>query len=65
VCAGHVTHVTEMRNSHKILIGKLQGKKSRRARYRREDNIKMQLREIEYEGVHRNQLIQGPNAITR
>jgi hypothetical protein len=42
----------EMRNAHKILIGKPNGKRPLvRFRRRREDNIRMKLREIGWEGV--------------
>jgi hypothetical protein len=41
-----------MRNAHKILVGKPVGKRSvRRPTHRWEDNIKMDLREIGWEGV--------------
>jgi hypothetical protein len=42
----------EMRNEHKILVGKPEGKRIRgRSRRRWEDNIKMDLRKIGWEGV--------------
>jgi hypothetical protein len=42
----------EMRNAYKILIGKPKGKRSRkRPRHRYEDGIKINVREIEWEGV--------------
>jgi hypothetical protein len=41
-----------MRNAYKILVGKPEGKRPLgRPRRRWEDNIKMNLREIEWEGV--------------
>jgi hypothetical protein len=41
-----------MRNVYKILVGKSEGKRPRgRPRHRREDNIRMDLREIRWEGV--------------
>jgi hypothetical protein len=50
--AGHAARIEVMRNSYKILVEKPQGKRPlRRPRHRREDNIKMGLREIEWEGV--------------
>jgi hypothetical protein len=43
----------EMRNAYKILVGKPEGKKQLRWPWRRwEDNIRMDLREIGWEGVH-------------
>jgi hypothetical protein len=48
---GHVAH-GEMRNSHKILVGKSEVKRPfGRPRRRMEDNIKMSLIEIGLEGV--------------
>jgi hypothetical protein len=42
-----------MRNAYTILVGKPEGKRPLgRPRHRWEDNIKMDLREIELEGVH-------------
>jgi hypothetical protein len=42
-----------MRNAYKILVGKPDGKRPlRRPRHIWEDNIKMDLREIELEGVN-------------
>jgi hypothetical protein len=44
--------VGKLRNAYKSLIGKLEGdRSSRRPRSRSEDNIKIVLKEIEYEGV--------------
>jgi len=40
---GHIAHVGEMRNAYKILVI--------RPRHRWEDNIKMELREMRWEGV--------------
>jgi len=49
---GHVTRMGEMRNANKILAGKPEGKISRgRARCRWEDNVRMDLKEIWWEGV--------------
>jgi hypothetical protein len=43
----------EMRNTHKILVGKLEGKrKYGKLRRRWEDNIKMDLEETGWEGVY-------------
>jgi hypothetical protein len=45
--AGHVARMGEKRNSYRILVGKLEGKRPlRRLRHRRVDNIKLDLREI-------------------
>jgi hypothetical protein len=42
----------EMRNAYNILVGKPEGKRPFvRARHRWEDNIRMDLREIGWEGV--------------
>jgi hypothetical protein len=47
---GLVAHVGEMRNAYKILIGKLEGKRALgRPRYRWEDNIALDRREIGWE----------------
>jgi hypothetical protein len=41
----------EKRNAHRILVGKIEGKRSLgRSRRRRMDNIKMDLREIGWDG---------------
>jgi hypothetical protein len=43
----------EMRNEHKILVGKLIGKRLLgRSKRRREDNIRMDLRKIALEGLN-------------
>jgi hypothetical protein len=48
----HVEGMEEMRNAYKVLIGKRQGKKPLvRRRRSLEDNIRMDLREIGWEGV--------------
>jgi hypothetical protein len=50
--AGHLAHMGEMRNAYNIFVGKLKGKRLlRRCRCRWEDNIKMDLREIEFRGM--------------
>jgi hypothetical protein len=50
--AGHVAGMGEMRNEQKILVGKPEGNMSfGKTRRRWEDNIRMDLREIEWEGV--------------
>jgi len=49
---GHVACTGEMRNVYKILVGKSEGKRPLgRPRHRWEDNIRMDLREIRWEGV--------------
>jgi len=46
--AGHVVRMGEMTNEYNILVGKPEGKKSLgRPRRRRDDNIRMDLREVE------------------
>jgi hypothetical protein len=50
--AGHVARMGEKRNAYRILVGKPEGKRSlRRPRRRWVDNIKMDLREIEWDGM--------------
>jgi hypothetical protein len=49
--AGHVARVGEGRNVYRVLVGKPEGKKQlERPRRRREDGIKMDLREIGWGG---------------
>jgi hypothetical protein len=55
--AGHVARMGEKRNAYRILVGKPGGKGPLgRPRYRWEDNIKMNLREIEWGGMDWNDL---------
>jgi hypothetical protein len=50
--AGHATRIGEQRNAYRILVGKPEGKRPLgRPRYRWVDNIKMDLREIGWDGV--------------
>jgi hypothetical protein len=46
---GHVEHMGDMRNVHKVFVGKSDGK--RPLRRPTEDNIRMGLQEIRWEGV--------------
>jgi hypothetical protein len=47
--AGHVVWVGEKGNPYRILVGKLEGKRPLgRPEHRWEDNVKMDLREIEW-----------------
>jgi hypothetical protein len=56
---GHVAHI-EMRNVYSIFVGKPEGKRPLgRPRRRWEDNIRMDLREIGWEGVDWIFLAQG------
>ncbi|KAJ4428831.1 hypothetical protein ANN_25824 [Periplaneta americana] len=49
--AGHVARMGESRNAYRVLVGKPEGKKPLgRPRRRWEDNIKMDLREVGYDG---------------
>jgi hypothetical protein len=49
---GHVAYIGEMRNAYNILVRKLKGKRSLgRPRHRWEYNIRMDVREIWWEGV--------------
>jgi hypothetical protein len=50
---GYVARTGEKRSAYKILVGESQGKRSLgRPRHRWENNIKMDLREIEWSGMH-------------
>jgi hypothetical protein len=50
--AGHIGHMGEKRNAYRILLGKPEGKRPLgRPRRRWVDNIKMDLREIGWDGV--------------
>jgi hypothetical protein len=50
--AGHVARMGEKRNAHRILVGRPEGKRSLgRPRRRWVDNIKMNLREIRWDGL--------------
>jgi len=50
--AGHVACTGEMRNAHKILVRKPEGKRPlARPRHRWEYNIRMDLKEIGWEGM--------------
>jgi hypothetical protein len=47
-----VAHIGERRNAYKILIGRCKGKRQLgRPRFRWVDNIRMDLREVGWEGV--------------
>jgi hypothetical protein len=49
---GDAAQIRAMRNAYKILVGKPEGKRSfRRLRRRREDNIRMNFREIWWENL--------------
>jgi transposase len=57
--AGHVARVAEKRNVYRILVGKPEGKRPQgRPRRRCVDNIKMDLREIGWDGVNRIDMTQ-------
>jgi hypothetical protein len=57
--AGHVARMGETRNAYRILVGKPEGKRPlKRPRRRRVDNIKMDLREIGWDGVDWMELAQ-------
>jgi transcription termination factor 2 len=50
--AGHVARMGEKRNAYRIFVGKLEGKRPLgRPRRRWVDNIKMDLREIGWDGM--------------
>jgi hypothetical protein len=60
--AGHVARIGKMRNAYSILVGKPEGKRPLgKPRRRWEDNIRMGLREIEWEGVDCIHLAQDKN----
>jgi hypothetical protein len=51
--AGHVARMGETRNAYRILVGKPEGKRPLgRPRRRRVDNIKIDLIEMGWEGMH-------------
>jgi hypothetical protein len=51
-CAGHVARMGEKRNAYRISVGNSEGKRSlERPRHRCVDNIKMDLREIGWDGI--------------
>jgi hypothetical protein len=57
--AGHVARMGEGRNVYRVLVGKPEGKRPLgRPRRRREDGIKMDLREVGWGGVEWIQLAQ-------
>jgi hypothetical protein len=57
---GHVARMGETRSAYKILVGKSEGKRPLgRLRRRREDNIKIDRREIGWNGVNWIHLAQG------
>jgi hypothetical protein len=52
IWAGHVAPTGEKRNVYRILVGKPEGRRPLgRPRHRWEDNIKMDLREIGWDGM--------------
>jgi hypothetical protein len=60
--AGHVARTAETRNAYRILVGKPEGKRPLgRPRRRRADNIKMDLREKEWDGMDWIELAQDRN----
>ncbi|KAJ4427606.1 hypothetical protein ANN_25254 [Periplaneta americana] len=49
--AGHVARMGESRNAYRVLVGRPEGKRPlRKPRHRWEDNIKMDLRKVGYDG---------------
>jgi len=54
-----VARMGEMRNVYNTVVGKPEGKRPLgRPRSRKEDNVRMVLREIEWEGVNRIRMAQ-------
>jgi len=59
---GHVALIGKMRNAYNILVGRPEGERPLgRPRRRWEDNIRMDLREIVWEGVYWIHLVQDRN----
>ncbi|KAJ4443132.1 hypothetical protein ANN_04782 [Periplaneta americana] len=57
--AGHVARMSESRNAHRVLVGRPEGTRPLgRPRRRWKDNIKMDLREVEYDARNWNNLAQ-------
>jgi hypothetical protein len=57
--AGHVARMGEKRNAYRILVGMPEGKRRLgRSRRRWVDNIKMDLRDIEWDGMNWSDLAQ-------
>ena len=57
--AGHVAHMGERRDTYRVLVEKLEGKRPLgRPRRRWEDNIKMNLQEVGREGMDPIELAQ-------
>jgi len=57
--ARYVARMGEMRNVYNILVGKTEGERPlEKPRRRWEDNIRMDIREIDWEGVDWIELIQ-------
>jgi hypothetical protein len=58
--AGHVEHMGEKKNAHRALVGKPERTRPLdRPRHKREDNIKMHLKEIGWSGMDCIHLTQG------
>ena len=58
--AEHVASMGEGRGAYRVLVGKPEGRRPlERARYRWEDNIKMDLREVGWWGIDWIDLAQG------
>jgi hypothetical protein len=50
--AGHVAHMRERKVAYRVLVGKPEGRRPlEKPRHRWEDNIKMDLREVGWEGM--------------
>jgi hypothetical protein len=51
-------------NTHRVLVGKLEGRRSfRKPRHRREVNIKVDLQEMRCEGMDRNNLVKNRDRV--
>jgi hypothetical protein len=60
---GYVGCMGEMRNAYNILVGKPEGKRPLESRYRWEDNIRIDIREIGWEVVDWIHLAQDRNQL--
>jgi hypothetical protein len=58
-CAGHVACLRDKRGAYRVLVKRPEGKSPLgKPRYRREDNVKMNLQEVRWEGMNWTDLAQ-------
>jgi hypothetical protein len=61
-CAGHIAHMEERRDAHRILVGKTEGRRQlEKPKHRWEDSIKMDLQEVRCGGMEWIDLAQDRN----